>query len=185
MITSRFLTCLENFTWLPSNDGQPYHDDPNDPGGATSWGVTYTTYCSWLLNNNLPAIDLTQFASLPNTAFIPVYQNAFWDAVDANQLSIGLDLLVFDCSVVTGVSTAVRILQDCLRITADGILGPQTRRAITENANSINLEDYVMRQKTYFASCVDYPLYGRGWFRRVNDALTQAITDQTTASKTV
>jgi lysozyme family protein len=43
-----------------------------------------------------------------------------------NSLFPGLDLMVFDHGVVAGESTSAMNLQEVLRVTADGWIGPQT-----------------------------------------------------------
>jgi lysozyme family protein len=175
---SRFETCLTGFTWRIENDGQPGHLDPNDPGGLTSWGMTYRTYCGWLKNTNQPIISQKQFVALPRTAFYPTYTNEFWIAVMADHLPIGLDLMVFDFAIVGGTHGSVAALQRCLNISHDGVLGPVTEHAILQNAAQISFDEFHSYQVADYKTRAGYDYWGGGWVRRANDALKQAKLDQ-------
>ena len=72
MLRDYFPTAL-SFIWRPDNDGQPFHDTPHDPGGATNWGVTYSTWTGWQQLHKLP-VSMDAFKALGKDDFQPLYR---------------------------------------------------------------------------------------------------------------
>lgn len=183
-MTSRFLTCLTGFTWRPENDGQPPHTTSGDAGALTSWGMTYTTYCAAQNALGKPSPSQAQFIAFPKETFIPIYQTNFWNAVVADSLPVGLDLMVWDFGVVAGPHRAIEALQSCLGLISDGEFGPRTTSAVADRAAVIDFSVYLSHQLAFYKACAAYPVDGRGWTRRAQDALTQARQDVTNALTT-
>jgi lysozyme family protein len=79
-----------------------------------------------------------------------------------------LDLALFDGAVQHGPESAVRLLQAALRVSVDGVLGPQTRHAAaTAPWRDVLAEYLVRRAELYLGITPPGPL--RGWGRRLFD----------------
>ena len=85
-----------------------------DSGGLTRWGISQRAY---------PGEDI---AALTRPRAFALYHRDYWRPLRADELPRGLDLLVFDAAVNQGVAQAVKLLQRVLRVSDDGVLGPDT-----------------------------------------------------------
>lgn len=85
-----------------------------DQGGLTRWGISHRAY---------PDLDI---ASLTRTHAEDIYFRDFWRPIKGNALPPALALVLFDAAVNLGPSQAVKLLQSCLRVTVDGVCGPET-----------------------------------------------------------
>ena len=68
-------------------------------------------------------------------------------------------------------ANAVHGLQQALGITTDGVIGPQTQKAIASHPAQIPLlivTALTARQSAYYRSLSDYSEFGAGWLNRVN-----------------
>lgn len=134
-----------------------YVNDPRDPGGETKYGISKRAY---------PAEDI-QNLTLDRAKFL--YKRDYWDAVDAESIPGAARLMVFDCSVNCGVTTAKKILQRAVEVKDDGIIGAKTRAAIS---NTPDLEQrFAGFWLQYYTDLKGFDTYGKGWVRRVANDL--------------
>ena len=106
-------------------------NDPDDPGGATNFGVTIHT-----LRRLRPgqAIGVEQVRALTREDAISIYVEHYFNRPRIDELPEPLWPTVFDMYVNAGAN-AVRILQRLmiqmgLDISVDGVIGPQTIAAV-------------------------------------------------------
>ncbi len=163
------------FNWRPENDGQGFHDDPRDPGGATSWGVTFATWTAWQALHRAPA-DLETFRALPATAFLPLYHTLFWTAVQGDSLPPGVSLSVFDAAVGSAPAHAARFLQAVVGTVQDGMIGPVTLAAARALVPAQVITCLCEEREAYYARLPTFRIYGRGWNRRAEDCQKLALT---------
>src|SRR5829696_5104608 len=125
MTASRFEKAIEIV--LQHEGGFVHH--PRDPGGATKFGITRETL-SRVRGRPVSIEDVRELTSAEAAA---IYRWLYWDVVRADELPPGLDLAVFDLAVNSGPARAVRMLQNVLGVTVDGIVGPETLKAAWQN----------------------------------------------------
>lgn len=157
-----------SFFWRPENDGQGFHDDPRDPGGATSWGVTLRMWNNWLDMHGSVTTVVDDFARLLKEGFLPFYRAQYWNSVRCGNMGpIGIQ--VFDASANAGPGHAARFLQTVLGVEVDGELGPQTLKALN-NADplKVNLAFCTTRER-YYNALPGAKYFGKGWDRRAED----------------
>ncbi|PTB82731.1 hypothetical protein C9933_00995 [Methylophaga nitratireducenticrescens] len=141
-----------------------YVDDPTDNGGETNYGISKRQY------PQLNIIKLTMDEA------IYLYHRDYWLANKLDQLPIAYACFLFDALVNHRQKTAIKFLQQALRATPDGILGPQTRAAAKQFSQ--NIEHTVetinwclsYRADFYHDLVVDNPSQERfilGWMRRL------------------
>ncbi len=94
-----------------------YVNDPDDRGGETNYGISKRAY---------PHLDI---ASLTLDQAEAIYLDDFWHGAGCDLLPEPVGFALFDSAVQHGVRNASRMLQRELRVTADGIVGPQTAKA--------------------------------------------------------
>lgn len=140
---------------------------PKDPGGITNLGVTARVWEEWVGH----PVDEKQMRNLTKADVVPLYQRKYWNATRCSELPSGLDLCVFDTAVNSGPGRAVKLLQQCLGVSADGAIGPATIAAASQFKNSslIHLiEDYCAARQAFLLSLPTFATFGKGWTARVS-----------------
>lgn len=148
----------EAFDRLLGHEGS-YSNNPNDPGGETMWGVT-----ARVARANGYTADMR---SMPRDVAKAIYQALYWDACKAEQLPEAVRFDVFDGAVNSGVRQAAQWLQAALKVTADGVIGPQTLNA-AQTSNGAALAARFNGLRLQFMTNLDnWPSFSRGWARRI------------------
>ena len=152
-----------------------YSDHPRDPGGRTMLGVTQRVWEAW---TNRPANE-SDMRALTREKVAPLYRKNYWEAVEADKLPPGLALCVFDFGVNAGPGRAVRLLQRMVGVAQDGKVGPQTLAAVTgfvhTNGQAGAVRFYQDMRRDYYRSLSNFPTFGRGWLRRVDEVEKAAL----------
>lgn len=144
-----------------------YVNHPRDPGGATNMGITLRTWESWTGSPATP----DDIKALTVEDVKPVYKSRYWDRVSGPALPDGVDLMVFDFAVNSGVRRSAKYLQFAVGAKPDGMIGPMTLKAVDEYIDHYgnyrlirNLRDMRVR---FLRKLRTYDTFGRGWMRRV------------------
>lgn len=145
-----------------------YVNDPDDPGGATNYGITTRTFHAWLARHGQPprpVFDIT------TEEVATIYRDSYWALAQCDRLPWPLKLIHFDCAVNTGVGAAIKQLQRALGIQDDGIMGPIT---IARCAPAGPREGYrYLLERTFYyrALARKSPALGKflvgGWLHRI------------------
>lgn len=141
-----------------------YSDNPNDPGGSTMRGITLTTYRDWEKNQSLTVADL-QNVSVADVSYI--YGQNYWNANSCDSLPTGVDLSVFDMSVNAGDGRSAKILQACLSVAEDGVIGPVTLARASFMGSVPLINALASAQLAFYRSLPTYATFGKGWSNRV------------------
>lgn len=153
------------FAALMGNEGG-YVDHPEDPGGATRWGITARV----ALKNGYTG-DMRDF---PMAMAKTIARAQYWDAVRADELPDVVRFDVFDAAYNHGPKQAALFLQRAAGVTADGAIGPKTLAAVTAaNPYALSMLFNAERLDLY-TGLNTWPTFGRGWTRRVRDNLRHA-----------
>ena len=134
-----------------------YVDHPNDPGGATNFGIS---------TRFLRSIgDQRNVRSLTREDAIDLYKRYFWDKVWGDQIADqDLALCLFDAAVNQGPGAAVKFLQEALNryeegagLPVDGVMGPETVAAANAVAPDESTGDelefrYILWRLQHYAS---------------------------------
>jgi len=133
-------------------------------------GITLATFTNFL---GRPATE-EELRNISDAQIYAIYNRNFWNRVDGDRLPTGLDLCVFDMAVNGGVSRAVRMLQEIVGSAADGVLGPRTLAAVAEQDVLSLIRQYSEERRRFYKSLKTFPVFGRGWLRRVNEVEAKA-----------
>jgi lysozyme family protein len=89
----------------------------------------------------------------------------------------GVDYCVFDVAVNSGPGRAIKFLQSCVGVTADGGFGPRTLDAVNEAQKDPTrlIELYSARRLEFLQSLKTFETFGRGWSRRVAEVKEKAL----------
>ena len=166
-MNSNFKQALE---YLVKSEGG-YVDNPKDPGGRTNLGVTQKVWESWVGRES----NEKEMRSLTKANVEPLYKRKYWDACKCDSLPSGIDYLVFDASVLSGVGFSTKTLQSCVGVSVDGQIGNQTIEAIKKIAPSDLIERFSEAKINFYKSLVTFPTFGKGWLNRVEEVKTTAL----------
>lgn len=148
-----------------------YVDHPRDPGGATNMGITFRTLEGWL---GYP-ITKQDVKDLSKSTAKEIYRARYWNAVEADTMPPGLNMVLMDAAVNSGPSASIRWVQRALGVTADGILGPVTRKAISEADTKTLVIASLNERRKSVRQFRNYDVFGRGWENRINNVEHRAL----------
>lgn len=151
-----------------------YVNDPDDPGGATNFGVTIHTMRRLGLDltgdNRVTSADVR---ALSRTQARQIFIDHYFHAPQISKLPEVLHATVFDMQVNAG-SHAIRILQKLITnmgfpARADGQIGPKTRDAARQAALAApdHIADaYGIARRNYYYALADRRPKSRKYARR-------------------
>ena len=146
-------------------------NDSRDNGGMTNLGVTIKVWEEWVGH----PVSEKEMRSLTPLMVAPLYKRKYWDACRADELISGLDYCVFDVAVNSGVGRAVKLLQQSVGATPDGSFGSITFGLVKQVDPTTLIERYCARRMEFLESLKSFPVFGRGWSRRVAEVKEVAL----------
>lgn len=168
-MVGNFETCL-NFVLRPDIEGG-YSDNNSDPGGVTNLGVTLATWQSWVGH----AVTPDEMKALTPADVSPLYHQRYWQAVHGDDLPAGVDLCLFDSAVNQGPGTAAKMLQQVMLLAQDGIIGPHTLQALSEEHPVTVIPAFCEARIARYRQNPQFDIFGKGWLARVDKCQTAAL----------
>lgn len=182
-----------------------YVNDPDDPGGATNFGVTVHTMRRLGLDlNGDGTVDALDVRRLTKDEARAIFIQQYFHAPGLSGLPGILHASVFDMQVNSG-RHAIRILQRLFRkmgftCSVDGQIGPQTRavaRQAVAAAPDHLADAYGIERRNYYYALADQRAASRkyarrrdggkgGWIRRAEEFISPRfhLTDAQHAART-
>lgn len=143
------------FDLLMINEGG-YVDNPHDKGGETKFGISKKQYP----NLDIPTLTLDQAKE--------IYHKEYWTRYRCQHLPDCLSVCLFDAVVNSNSLRMIKILQESLGVTADGIIGNETIGACNRLPLRPIVEKFMDKRLEYLMSLKDWKYFGKGWLARVN-----------------
>ncbi len=151
-----------------------YVNDPDDPGGATNFGVTIHTMQR--LGVDLTGdgkVDISDVKTLSREQAVAIYVRHYFEAPRIDLLPAPLQASVFDMQVNAG-GNAVRILQRLMAVFGsalkdDGVIGPQTAKAVEAAMTAAPghlVDAYGIERRNYYYRLGDQRPASRKYARR-------------------
>lgn len=140
-----------------------YSEHPDDPGGATRFGVTEK-----VARANGYLGDMRDY---PVEDAKRIYRRAYWDAVRAEELPAEIRYAVFDAAVNSGVKQAVIWLQRSIGADSDGLIGPQTINHARSSPPDFVVRLMISQRLKFMTDLKTWPSFGKGWARRIAEIL--------------
>lgn len=162
------ITFDEAFDRLIGHEGG-YVDHPDDPGGATNWGITERTARAHGYDGDMRA--------LTRETARRIYRESYWDRARADQYDGAIGYQLFDAAVNHGIGNAVRMLQRAVGVADDGAVGPVTLVAIQAMTPTDVLMRFNAERLMFYTALSTWPSFGRGWARRVAGNLKYGADD--------
>lgn len=148
------------FAALLGNEGG-YVDNPNDPGGATMWGITERVARAHGYTGAMQ--------DLPQDFAKQIAKTCYWDPFQCDQFDPRIGFQVFDAAYNGG--DPAQWLQQAAGVAADGIIGAQTVgavRAADPMKIVMRFDAYRLR---YLGNLPIWPSFGHGWANRIANNL--------------
>ena len=165
-----------------------FFDHPNDPGGATNYGVSLR----WLKDEGIDIdgdgkIDIADIRALTPAKAAELFKKHFWDKLQLDALPKLTAIVTYDAAVNTGRGQAVKFLQRACnliggeQLSVDGALGPKTRRSAELIAllADRSLAELCIQERAAFHNMLcdnspypdgrDFRPFRRGWLNRTSD----------------
>lgn len=167
------------FVWRPENDGTGLHTSPKDPGGATSWGATFTTWSAWQRMNN-SAVSVEAFVAMAPGGFLTMFRSLFWNSCRCGNLG-AIGIMVFDAAMNCGQGHAAGFLQTVLRqgnpmLIVDDQIGPVTVAAALNTDPRVLAVKLCTEREAFYATRPTAIYFERGWDRRAEDCRDYALS---------
>lgn len=170
-----------------------YVNDPDDPGGATKFGVTIHTMRRLGLDLDADGdVDADDVQRLTRVQAVDIFIRHYFERPLIAELPSGLHATVFDMYVNAGAN-AVRILQRLLcemghSVAVDGALGPQSIKAAHaayNQAPQAMVDAYGIARRNYYFRIADRRPASRkyartraggkgGWIKRAEEFISAA-----------
>jgi lysozyme family protein len=143
-----------------------YSIDPNDPGNwtggkvgvgmlkGTKFGISAASY---------PNVDIK---NLTLNEAKQIYLEDFWQDSRCYLLMWPVSLCLFDGAVNQGPGTAHRLLQEAVKVSPDGIIGPVTIAACNKNPLETAAVFMALRARRYTQTS-GWESNGKGWLSRL------------------
>ena len=168
-----------------------YVNDPDDPGGATNFGVTIHTMRRLGLDLNKDgAVTSKDVRLLTRQQAVDIFIKHYFERPLIAELPEALQASVYDMYVNAGAN-AVKLLQQLLRemkfdVSVDGVLGPQSlgaARAAFEAALGHMVDAYGIARRNYYFRLADRRSASRkyarsrsggkgGWIKRAEEFIS-------------
>lgn len=141
-----------------------FSNHPDDPGGATNFGITQRTYDVYRTKLKRTLQSVKKINSLE---VVDIYDDFFWEKIKGDELPENIAMALFDWAVNTGVRRAIRHLQLVLMVKEDGVMGPITIKSAKEmSKNQLKL---FLDVRERFYKKQNKPMFLRGWLNRLNN----------------
>ncbi len=158
-------------------------DHPLDKGGPTKYGITQSTLSSWL---DRPA-TVEDVKALDRSTARAIYRKQFLTDPQIDQLPESIQEQVFDMSVLHGPGRAVKLLQETLGETVDGIIGPRTLEGARKSGPDTGNRLAARRMEFLRGIVANDPtqrVFLRGWLNRAG-SFKREITPEPEATELV
>jgi lysozyme family protein len=152
-----------------------------DPGGHTKFGITQATLTS-LQGKNVGAKLPVNVSQLTEDDAYVIYRAVDWTLIAGDRLPGALAPLVLNSAVNQGEPMAIGLLQECLGVTMDYVMGTHTLAAVKAwrshyQPGQTLAEEFAAHVGVKYASL--YAKEGQfelGWLRRLFRVYTLAVS---------
>jgi lysozyme family protein len=147
-----------------------YTNDPQDPGGATNWGITIFDARKYWKADASPS----DVKAMPKSVAVGIYRKHYADPLRYDDLPAGFDYSVLDAGINSGVARAVpwagKALRQPVKTIADVV--PMAQGA-TDKVDLI--QRYWAIRLAFLQGLPTWSHFARGWGRRCTQGEAAAV----------
>lgn len=141
--------------------GGKLHNVEGDSGGWTIYGI------AWNYNKeHFKNFDEFKNISEEHAAMF-AFAN-YYLKLSPENLKSNVKLLAFDIAYNMGVGKSIQYIQECAGVTADGVIGPNTKN----NMNKVTVDCLQNKRVAYYNALnkqTKFQKFYKGWMNRAND----------------
>lgn len=164
-------------------------NDPDDLGGATNMGVTIGTYKEYRKKKGLLEASVDDLKKLSKEEWTDIMKGLYWNRWKADEIkNQSIANILVDWVWASGIY-GIKIPQEILEVTADGIVGKNTLSALNSYEPQAELFGRIKQARYEFIEriCEKRPAnkkFRNGWRNRIK-AFTFAEDDQKLLKETL
>lgn len=159
------ITCFDDaFTQICDIEGN-YSDNPEDPGGATMYGITQRVAQAHGYTGDMQNLPLALAKS--------VAKSDYWDAYQCDQFDPRIGYLVF--SIAYNGGHPAQWLQKASGVTVDGVIGAQTIAAV-RSTDVLKIVIGMCSSHLLYYTSLNNETFLKGWANRVAADLNICIS---------
>ena len=149
-----------------------YSHHPSDPGGPTKYGITLADYAAFK-RCKVTAADVK---AMPLADAKAIYRNKYWNTLRCSDLPAGLDYAVFDYGVNSGIGRAGRVLRRLLALPdSSAAINDAVIAAVATRDSAALVAALCDERLRFLKSLRTWPVFGKGWGRRVAEVRAAAL----------
>lgn len=149
-----------------------YGNHPSDPGGPTNFGITLNDARRYW-KADASAADVK---AMPIGVAKDIYRKRYWNVLRCDDLPPGVDYAVFDYGVNSGVTRAGKVLRRKLSLPDSSGAVTDAVVAAAQRTDAARLVGAICAERMAFLKGLKtFPVFGRGWSRRVAGVETAAL----------
>ena len=147
-----------------------YVNHKNDRGGCTNKGITLNTFKQYYG----AVSDCNDLKSMTEEQAGQIYKKGYWDPCWGDKIQCTkIAQIIVDWAVNSGVKTAVKNVQKIVGVTADGIMGPMTLKAINTYSQKDLFFAIKKVRKEFYEKIVEkdssQKVFLKGWLNRLDE----------------
>lgn len=139
-----------------------YTNDPVDPGGPTNWGITLADARRYW-KANASASDVR---AMPVDVAKLIYRRHYWDTLRCDALPDGIDIVIMDYGVNSGVARAAKVLRRVLGLN-DAAPFTELEAALSRTRNARVIDAICDERLRFLRGLNTFWRFGNGWTARV------------------
>lgn len=153
-------------SFIKSFEGK-FVNHPNDKGKATMMGITIGTFRTFYGQGK----SVQDLKNMTDAQWMYIFKKGYWDRCKADLIEDqSVANLMVDWTWGSG-TTGIKLAQQVIGVSADGIVGPKTIAAINAQDASTLFARLWKRRKEHFEAIAKKPgqsVFLKGWLRRNN-----------------
>lgn len=164
--SAKFMRCHE---FVAKWEGG-FVDHPDDPGGATNYGITIGVLSAW---RGRP-VSKQEVRDLSFAEARQIFHARYWLKMNCDAYPAFMALPMYSIGVLSGPSRSGRMLQQALNrqgagLAVDGVIGPKTAAAIEASDLPTTSRGMLDAYEQFLRSLSTFRVFGKGWMNRHND----------------
>ena len=136
-----------------------FSNHPDDPGGATMYGVTEAVARENGYTGGMQDFLLADAKK--------IYKAKYWDACQCDVMPDPIRYPLFDAAVNSGPGQAIKWLQSAVGVKVDGALGPVTRQTVNMAPPMVLRQQMIGKRLRFMTELKNWPSFSKGWARRI------------------
>jgi lysozyme family protein len=149
-----------------------YTNHPSDPGGPTNFGITIHDYRKYVK----PDATAADVRAMKLDEAKTIYRHKYWDAQRCDELPAGVDYVVFDYGVNSGIGRSGKVLRRALKLADNSSSVTDAVIAAARATDARRLIAAICDERLRFLQSLrTWPVFGAGWGRRVAEVRSVAL----------